>query len=75
MKIKPFLFGLIVLANNAIAGSLTQNIEAIELSSGGYIGVSVLNTETNKTWEYKGDQRFPMMSTFKTLACEKMLYD
>ncbi|OCH38735.1 class A beta-lactamase [Aliivibrio fischeri] len=75
MKIKPFLFGLIVLANNAIAGSLTQNIEAIELSSGGYIGVSVLNTETNKTWEYKGDQRFPMMSTFKTLACAKMLYD
>ncbi|MCE7534645.1 class A beta-lactamase [Aliivibrio fischeri] len=75
MKIKPFLFGLIVLANNAIAGSLTQNIEAIELSSGGYIGVSVLNTETNKTWAYKGDQRFPMMSTFKTLACAKMLYD
>ncbi|MFA1559595.1 class A beta-lactamase [Aliivibrio fischeri] len=75
MKIKPFLFGLIVLANNAIAGSLTQNIEAIELSSGGYIGVSVLNTETNKIWEYKGDQRFPMMSTFKTLACAKMLYD
>ncbi|MUK69667.1 class A beta-lactamase [Aliivibrio fischeri] len=75
MKIKSFLFCLIVLANNAIAGSLTQNIEAIELSSGGYIGVSVLNTETNKMWEYKGDQRFPMMSTFKTLACAKMLYD
>ncbi len=75
MKRKTLLFCLMLLSNSTLASSLTENIEAIELSSSGTIGISVLDTATNTTWNYKGDQRFPMMSTFKTLLCAQMLYN
>ncbi len=75
MKRKTLLFCLMLLSHSTLASSLTENIEAIELSSSGTIGISVLNTATNTTWNYKGDQRFPMMSTFKTLLCAQMLYN
>lgn len=75
MKPQILLFCLTLLSHTALASSLTENIEAIELSSSGTIGISVLDTKTNKTWSYKGEQRFPMMSTFKTLLCAQMLYN
>lgn len=75
MKRITLLFCLTVLSHTALATSLTESIEAIELSSAGEIGVSVLDTSNNKTWSYKGEQRFPMMSTFKTLLCAQMLYN
>lgn len=75
MKRFTLLFCLTLISNTAIASSVLETVEAIELSSTGTIGVSVLDTETNTTWSYKGDQRFPMMSTFKTLACAQMLYN
>ena len=75
MKRITLLFCLTLLSHTAIASSVLKTVEAIELSSSGTIGVSVLDTATNTTWSYKGDQRFPMMSTFKTLACAQMLYN
>ncbi|WP_375322256.1 class A beta-lactamase [Aliivibrio logei] len=75
MKRITFLFCLTLLSHIAQATSLTKSIEAIELASSGQVGVSVLDTSNNQSWSYKGDQRFPMMSTFKTLACAQMLYN
>lgn len=55
--------------------SLSQSLTIIESKIAGRLGVSILNTETVKLWSYNGNQRFPLMSTFKVLACAKMLKD
>ncbi|MGR6833859.1 class A beta-lactamase [Aliivibrio wodanis] len=75
MKPTILLFCLTLISHSVFASSTLETIEAIELSSSGTIGVSVLDTTTNTMWSYKGDQRFPMMSTFKTLLCAQMLYN
>ncbi len=54
---------------------LLQQIQTIEKELEVSIGVSVYKPEHGVVWSYHGDQRFPMMSTFKTLACAKMLVD
>ncbi len=38
------------------------------------VGVSVLNENTDTSWQYHGDQRFPLTSTFKALACAAALH-
>lgn len=57
------------------ADLLTQKIQEIEHRLGGRVGVSVLNVKTKNQWDHKGDMRFPLMSTFKTLACANLLFD
>lgn len=52
-----------------------QSITQIESRVSARIGVAVYDSATEQTWSYKGDERFPMMSTFKTLACANLLYD
>ncbi|MEZ8370355.1 class A beta-lactamase [Vibrio splendidus] len=52
-----------------------ESIEQIESRVSARIGVAVYDSATEQTWSYKGDERFPMMSTFKTLACANLLYD
>lgn len=39
------------------------------------VGVAVLDTATGKTWQHRADERFPLVSTFKTLACAALLDD
>lgn len=51
-----------------------QSIAQIESRVSARIGVAVYDSATEQTWSYKGDERFPMMSTFKTLACANLLY-
>ena len=58
-----------------LAKTLEQEISSIEQRISGRVGVSVLDTRNDKQWSYRGDERFPMMSTFKTLACAKMFKD
>ncbi|KLV01288.1 beta-lactamase [Photobacterium aphoticum] len=50
-------------------------IQAIEQTLSAHIGVAVLDTQNNTRWSYKGDERTPLTSTFKTLACAKLLHD
>lgn len=52
---------------------LIEAIKMLELKSGGRLGVSVLDTETNVPIHHKGDERFPMCSTFKVLASAAIL--
>ncbi|EOW9313700.1 CARB/PSE/RTG family carbenicillin-hydrolyzing class A beta-lactamase, partial [Vibrio cholerae] len=47
----------------------------IESSLSARIGVAILDTQNGESWDYNGDQRFPLTSTFKTIACAKLLYD
>lgn len=71
----PFFILFMLFANTSMAASLNDTIIDLEKQTSGDIGVAVLDTKTNQIWSYKGNQRFPMMSTFKTLACAKMLHD
>ncbi len=50
-------------------------IEEIEQKYNAKIGVGVLNTENRSLWDYRGSERFPLVSTFKTIACAKLLKD
>lgn len=56
--------------------ALENRIKDIEQKLGARVGVSLYDVKTNKkSWSYKGDSRFPLMSTFKTLAGAKALLD
>ncbi|WP_374725250.1 class A beta-lactamase [Cellvibrio fibrivorans] len=52
-----------------------KEIKLIEDNLSAHIGVAVLNTKTGEHWHYKGNERVPLTSTFKTIACAKLLHD
>jgi beta-lactamase class A len=52
---------------------LTRELAKIELASGGRLGVAVLDTATGIRTLHRGDERFPMCSTFKLVACAAVL--
>ncbi|MBV7314542.1 class A beta-lactamase [Shewanella sp. NIFS-20-20] len=54
--------------------ALQESIEAWQSTLQGRIGVAIL--QPNKAyWGFQDHQRFPMASTFKMLACAKLLHD
>jgi beta-lactamase class A len=53
--------------------SLSRELAKIELASGGRLGVAVLDTATGIRTLHRGDERFPMCSTFKLVACGALL--
>ena len=55
--------------------ALVEAIKQLELKSGGRLGVSVLDTTTGTPFHHRGDERFPMCSTFKVLAAAALLKD
>jgi beta-lactamase class A len=65
----------ICLVSSVQANTIIKKIEEIESQLGARIGVSIYDVTDNKRWNYNGDTRFPLMSTFKTLACAKLLVD
>ncbi len=74
MKKSILLSSCLFISFLSTASTLNDSIYSIEQRTLGRIGVSVLDS-TDQRWHYKGNERFPMMSTFKTLACAKMLQD
>jgi beta-lactamase class A len=85
LNFKTYLFKfssliLVLVANfsfvsSAHANTIIKKIEEIESQLGARIGVSIYDVTDNKLWNHNGDTRFPLMSTFKTLACAKLLDD
>ena len=72
--------GSLVLPNVSRAASggtapLIEALKQLESKSGGRLGVSVLDTTTGIPIHHKGDERFPMCSTFKVLAAAAILKD
>ncbi|MGF1777159.1 GMA family class A beta-lactamase [Vibrio nomapromontoriensis] len=74
MKKTILLSSCLFISFLSTASTLNDSIYSIEQRTSGRIGVSVLDSN-DQQWHYKGNERFPMMSTFKTLACAKMLQD
>ena len=52
---------------------LLDEIKRLERESGGLLGVCVIDTATGVRHAHRGDERFPMCSTFKVLAAAAVL--
>jgi beta-lactamase class A len=55
------------------ADQLHDRIARIEATSGGRLGVALHDTGTGRRFAYRGDERFPMCSTFKLLLAGAVL--
>lgn len=65
----------ICLVFSVYANTIFKKIKEAERQLDARIGVSIYDITDNKLWSYNGDTCFPLMSTFKTLACAKLLAD
>ena len=66
-------FFLLTFSGNAGTNHLIATVQQIEASLDARVGIAVYDKETNQNWQYYADDRFPMNSTFKTLACAALL--
>ncbi len=64
----PLLLSLPAFADDAVS-----SLRELERRSGGRLGVAMLDTASGRRTAYRGDERFPMCSTFKFLAAALML--
>jgi beta-lactamase class A len=84
---REFLYGLgVAIAGSALFGSggfaqasdewsekLVRRLAELEKERGGRLGVAVTDMLSGRSAAYRGDERFPMCSTFKTLAVAALL--
>jgi beta-lactamase class A len=54
-------------ATARLSSGISRGIAALEVRSGGRLGVAVLDTADGKTFGHRADERFVMCSTFKVL--------
>jgi len=66
-------FAATSLARAASAPDFSSQLTQIERASGGRLGVAVLDTGSGRRAGHREDERFPMCSTFKLLACAHVL--
>lgn len=57
----------------AFADDAVSSLRELERRNGGRLGVAMLDTADGRRVVYRGDERFPMCSTFKFLAAALML--
>ncbi|PYB77038.1 class A beta-lactamase [Rhizobium wuzhouense] len=57
----------------AAEGPITAAARQVESRLGARLGLMVVDTETNRQWQYRSGERFAMASTFKALACAALL--
>ncbi|MEN3158670.1 class A beta-lactamase [Alkalimonas sp. NCh-2] len=56
--------------NDPVVAALDKIAESLDAR----VGFSAYDLETGQRWAYQADQRFPLLSTFKTLACAELLH-
>ena len=61
------------LAADPAGAGFTNELARIEAGIGGRLGVAVHDTESGQRYNHRPDERFPMCSTFKVLACAAVL--
>jgi len=84
MKRRQFFFSLGVASimpawaerghGRAAQEAFAQAMRAIEQEAGARLGVAVLDTGSGAAFEYRGQERFPMCSTFKFLLAAQALH-
>ena len=68
--------GLLAASPSFSAGAsdpLVELVTALEEKLDARIGLAIHDLENQNAWEYRADERFPMASTFKALACAALL--
>jgi beta-lactamase class A len=60
-------------ADDGWSEKLVRGLAALEKERGGRLGVAVADMHSGKSAAYRGEERFPMCSTFKTLASAALL--
>ena len=70
-----FCFTLSLNVNANTPNSLITTVKDAETELDARIGLAMHDMETGKHWEYRADERFPLSSTFKTLACANVLHN
>lgn len=70
MRLTPLL---VLLAAIGSASDIETTVAALETTSGGRLGIAVLDTGSSARFNHKADERFPMCSTFKFLAAAAVL--
>ncbi|EPC02648.1 hypothetical protein L861_09905 [Litchfieldella anticariensis FP35 = DSM 16096] len=63
----------IVFAADATKDELSRKLTEIEERLRARMGIAILDTETQRQWTQRADERFPMCSTFKLLASAAVL--
>jgi len=73
--VMPLLFGSapVLAQTSADAATIKQKLAELEKSSGGRLGVALINTADNSQIVYRGEERFPMCSTSKVMAASAVL--
>ncbi|MBV9458373.1 MAG: class A beta-lactamase [Bradyrhizobium sp.] len=66
------LAGRSAMASPSSSG-FAEDMKQLEAKSGGRLGVAVLDTKDGSLLQHRGDERFPMCSTFKLLAAAAVL--
>jgi beta-lactamase class A len=56
-----------------VTGALQEKLVELETRLGARLGAVILDTATGREWRHRPDERFPMCSTFKLLACAAVL--
>ena len=67
------LDGLAAVKTKGTTIDFANRIAAVEARTGGRIGVAALDTGSDKRFDYRSEERFPMCSTFKFLAAAAVL--
>ena len=65
----------VVQATEESSGALADKLAEIEAKLGGgtRLGVAVVDTGSGRQWGHRANERFPLCSTFKVLACGAVL--
>ncbi|MFC4298426.1 class A beta-lactamase [Castellaniella hirudinis] len=61
-------------AASAADDGILAKAREIETRLDARVGLAIQDTGNGRSWRYRADERFPMMSTFKTLACGALLH-
>ena len=69
-----FLSSLASFASAGGSNFLIQTVARIAAEIDAHVGFAAYDLESEQSWEYQGDQRFALSSTFKTLACAALLH-
>ncbi|MFH1805500.1 MAG: class A beta-lactamase [Pseudomonadota bacterium] len=65
---------LIAMPRTALAQDpLMVTVQNIEKRLGARLGLAAYDEQTGRNWQYQADDRFPLTSTFKVLACAAVL--
>ncbi len=74
ITVAAMLMGGTLVYGEELPRAVVREINSVEEGLGASVGVAVYDPERDIVWEYNGDKRFPLMSTFKTLAAGNILY-